>query len=77
MLAEEPGGFIEVILSGARMPSTKDAPAALAMPGFGDRLSDEEAAALASFVRQGWQNEADPVSPSKVQTIRKSLDAPH
>jgi len=69
--AKQPGGFIQVILEGAQMPSTADAPAALAMPGFGDRLSDAEVAALASFIRNAWTNEAAPVDGATVRQVRE------
>ena len=40
------------------------------MPGFGKRLSDSEAAALATFVRQGWGNTAAAVSEKDVAKVR-------
>lgn len=56
--ANNPGGLIRSILLGAQQPSTAKAPSTLAMPGFGQRLSDEEVAQLATFVPQGWSNNA-------------------
>jgi mono/diheme cytochrome c family protein len=41
------------------------------MPAFGRRLSDEEVAALLSFVRSAWGNEAEAVSPEDVAEIRR------
>lgn len=73
VVAENPGGLIHVILAGARMPSTPQAPADLAMPGFGWRLSDDEAAKIATFVRSGWGNAAKPVSAADVAKVRKTV----
>lgn len=58
---------------GAQQPSTARAPSTLAMPGFANRLSDEEVARLATFVRQGWSNTAAAVTADQVAEVRKSL----
>ncbi|WP_115718828.1 cytochrome c [Gallaecimonas mangrovi] len=71
--AEDPSGLIHVILAGSRMPSTKAGPEAVAMPGFGWRLSDEETAKLATFLRQAWSNKAGSVSASDVAKVRKTI----
>uniref|UniRef100_UPI00260A1E5D c-type cytochrome n=1 Tax=Halomonas sp. TaxID=1486246 RepID=UPI00260A1E5D len=54
-------------------PSTPDKPEALAMPDFSWRLSDEEAAELATFVRSAWGNHGDNVSADQVSKVRSSL----
>ncbi|WP_206441563.1 cytochrome c [Amphritea opalescens] len=72
VLANEQGGFLDVILNGAEMPSTATRPARLRMPGFRDRLSDDEVAALASFVRQAWGNNAQPITAKAVSEVRAS-----
>lgn len=69
--AASPNGLISVILDGASMPSTEKRPERLAMPGFGWRLSDAEIAALATFVRQSWSNDAGAVSVAEVATVRR------
>ncbi|MGO1297833.1 MAG: c-type cytochrome [Vibrio sp.] len=71
--AKDPSGLVHVILAGATLPSTPKAPEALAMPGFGWRLSDKEIAKLATFLRSGWSNNAAAVSASDVAKIRKTL----
>ncbi|NIZ03118.1 cytochrome c [Thalassospira lucentensis] len=68
--ADTPNGLIDVILNGAVLPSTEKRPARLAMPDFGHRLSDEEVAELATFVRQGWSNDAPAVTADQVAAIR-------
>lgn len=71
--AGDPTGLIHTILVGAQQPSTAKAPSTLAMPGFGQRLSDEEVAQLATFVRQGWSNRAAAVTKEQVADVRKTL----
>jgi len=68
--AESPAGLIHVILHGADLPSTQTRPMRLRMQGFGWRLSDEDVAALASFVRQGWHNRAASVTAAQVAPLR-------
>ena len=41
------------------------------MPAFGRRLSDDETAALLSFVRSAWGNEAEAISSEDVAEIRR------
>lgn len=71
--AQDPTGLIHTILAGAQQPSTAKAPSTLAMPGFGQRLSDDEVAKLATFIRQGWSNNAPAVTGDQVADVRKTL----
>jgi len=71
--ASDPGGLIHTILAGAQQPSTAKAPSTLAMPGFAKRLSDDEVAKLATFIRQGWSNKASAVTADEVAKVRKTL----
>jgi len=73
VLAEDPSGLLHVILAGAETPSTAKAPSMLPMPGFAYRLSDDEAAQLATFIRKGWSNQAGAVSADQVAKVRASL----
>jgi hypothetical protein len=68
--ATSPTGLISVILHGAQLPSTEKRPARLRMQGYAWRLSDEEVAELATFVRQGWNNKASAVGSSAVVLLR-------
>jgi mono/diheme cytochrome c family protein len=43
------------------------------MPAFKDRLSNEEVAAVATYIRTSWGNDFGPVSSTRVAEIRKSL----
>lgn len=69
--AENPGALLHIILAGAETPSTARAPSVLPMPGFAYRMDDAEVAALATFVRQAWSNQARAVSDTQVRDIRK------
>ncbi|MHC5306023.1 c-type cytochrome [Bartonella sp. LJL80] len=68
--AKDPSGLLHVILDGARMPSTLKRPADIAMPGFGWRLNDDEVAALATFLRSSWTNDAPAVNAAEVAKLR-------
>lgn len=41
------------------------------MPAFGARLSDEEVAAVSSYVRNAWGNSASAISSSEVRRVRE------
>jgi mono/diheme cytochrome c family protein len=71
--AIEPISLIHILLAGSSMPSTHTAPSALAMPDFGWRLSDADAADALSFVRGSWGNDAAPVSRAEVRRVRKAI----
>jgi hypothetical protein len=42
-----------------------------AMPAFADQLTDEEVAAVLSYERTSWGNQAKPVKPDEVVARRK------
>ena len=67
--------FVSVILNGTSSPSTDRRPMHLAMQGYADRLTDNEVAALATFVRKGWGNQAADVGESQVSKVRKHTNA--
>ncbi|MBP2170270.1 mono/diheme cytochrome c family protein [Erwinia toletana] len=71
--AQDPGGLIHTILAGAQQPSTARAPSTLVMPGFAQRLNDDEVAQLATFIRQGWSNKAPAVTADQVKDVREKL----
>ncbi|MCM5704440.1 c-type cytochrome [Larsenimonas salina] len=72
--AENPTGLIHTILAGAQLPSTPKNPERLMMPGFAWRLSNQEVAALATFVRAGWGNTGGAVSAEQVKDVRETLN---
>ncbi len=70
VLADNPVSVIHLILDGSRLPSTPQAPSALAMPGFGWRLSDKQVAELSNFIRNSWGNKATEVTEQQVKQVR-------
>jgi mono/diheme cytochrome c family protein len=40
------------------------------MPGWSDKLSDQEVAAVATYIRQAWSNRAGPVTPKMVAALK-------
>jgi mono/diheme cytochrome c family protein len=75
-LSSDPASLINVVLYGAKIPSTppteewRTLRKWQVMEAFGDKLSDEEAAALLTFVRNSWGNQASAVSASQVAAQR-------
>ena len=70
--AKDPTALLHIILAGAQTPSTAKAPSMLPMPGFANRLNDDEVAQLATFVRSGWSNRAPGVSASEAAKARST-----
>jgi mono/diheme cytochrome c family protein len=62
---DDPTYLITVILNGRG-----------GMPRFDTTYSDEQVAAIASFVRQAWDNDAPAVSAEEVAAVRASFVAP-
>lgn len=72
--AEDPTTMIRIILEGAQAVPTEAAPGSIAMPPFDWKLTDQEIADLASYLRQAWSNRAGAVSPSVVADMRAYLE---
>jgi mono/diheme cytochrome c family protein len=68
-----PANLIRIVLEGARSVATDQAPTAPAMPAFDWKLSNEEVAAVVTYVRNGWGNAAPAVSAGDVKTQRQEL----
>ncbi|WP_367346064.1 cytochrome c [Stenotrophomonas bentonitica] len=73
VLAEDPTSVIRLLLAGSSLPSTAQRPSNLGMPGFAERLSDKEIAQLATFIRQGFGNQAGAVTPDQAAKVRRHL----
>lgn len=71
--ADNADALLHVILAGAATPSTERAPSVLPMPGFAERMDDAEVAELATFLRQGWSNQASAVTAEQVRAVRGTL----
>jgi mono/diheme cytochrome c family protein len=46
------------------------------MPGWNMNLKDQEVAAVATYIRQAWSNQAGPVTPAMVAEIRAKGEKP-
>jgi mono/diheme cytochrome c family protein len=62
--------LVRIILSGGFTPTTEGNPRPYGMPPFGHTLSDSEVAAVATYVRNAWGNNAGAVMPLNVQKTR-------
>ena len=59
---DDPTYFVSTVLTGRG-----------GMPTFANIYSDEEIAAVTTFVRQNWSNDASMVSPEQVAEVRKTV----
>lgn len=71
----DPTSLIHIVLRGGQMPWTKSAPTQYAMPGFDDRLTDQDVADVLTFVRSSWGNKAPAVTAAQVAKVRKDVGA--
>lgn len=69
----DPTTIIRLVLDGVHAVATDARPTPLSMPSFGWKLSDEQIAAVASYIRSAWGNAASPVSESNVRSMRHVL----
>jgi mono/diheme cytochrome c family protein len=68
--SREPTSLLRVLIHGAQSVGTPGEPTAPAMPPFGWQLSDEQIAAVTTFVRNSWGHAAPATSASDVHKIR-------
>jgi mono/diheme cytochrome c family protein len=71
--SKDPGTMLHMILDGAKIAATAQNPTGLAMPGFSWKLSDQDIADLASYLRATWGNQAGPVAASEVKKTRERV----
>jgi mono/diheme cytochrome c family protein len=69
--AQDPTTVVRVILAGARSVPTPGRPTPLAMPAFAWKLTDDQVASVATYVRNSWGNAAPPVSSGRVAGLRR------
>jgi len=66
-------GLEHLILAGGRIGSTPSRPSPLSMPSFAWKLTDQEVADVATYIRNSWGNQAPVVSASEVAQTRSKL----
>jgi mono/diheme cytochrome c family protein len=71
----DPTTVLRLILNGGQAVATDARPTPFAMPAFGWKLSDDETAAVATYVRNAWGNAAAPVDAAQVRRLREKVTA--
>ncbi len=71
----DPTTLIRLTLEGADGLPTASQPTPGTMPGYRDKLGDEQIAAVLTYIRNAWGNSAPMVSASEVRTMREQLRA--
>jgi mono/diheme cytochrome c family protein len=72
VLLDTPANLVHVVLEGGFPPSTAGNPRPFGMPPFATVLSDTEVAALLTYLRASWGNQAAPVSAVEVSRFRST-----
>ncbi len=70
VVMDAPVNAVQAVLAGGFAPATAGNSRPYGMPPFRTLLTDNEIAAVASFIRQSWGNQASPVAPQDVQRLR-------
>ncbi|WP_434777546.1 c-type cytochrome [Neisseria sp. Ec49-e6-T10] len=71
--SDNPTSVINIVLKGHTLSGTKAAPTAYTMPTLNWRLSDQELADVATFIRTSWGNQGSIVQSNEVAKLRKAL----
>jgi len=66
-----PANTLRIILEGAQTLTTPRAPNAGSMPAYADKLSDQQIADVATYIRNAWGNSASAVTAAQVTRARK------
>ncbi len=70
----DPTGLLHLILAGSRIGTSPSRPSPLTMPSFAWKLTDQQTADVATYVRNSWGNQASTVWASSVRKLRHRLD---
>jgi len=69
-----PNHMIRIPLAGLTGPlEVKDQQWNLSMPAMGAALSDDDLAAVLSYIRQSWGNKASAITPEQVKAVRAAV----
>jgi mono/diheme cytochrome c family protein len=66
----EPVNAIRIVLNGGFAPATAGNPRPYGMPPYSPVLSDTEVAAVVTYARASWGNDARMVTPAEVNNYR-------
>ena len=67
---EFPANPVRLVMFGGYPPATQKNPRPFGMPPFAQTLTNEEIAAVVTYIRQSWGNRAPAVSPADVDKYR-------
>ncbi|MNO18528.1 Nicotinate dehydrogenase subunit B [compost metagenome] len=73
VLAQDPATVLRVVLDGAQAVATDAAPTGPSMPSFAWRLDDSQVAAVATYIRNTWDNAAPAVTTQQARAVREQL----
>ncbi len=69
-----PNRMIRIPLAGLTGPVTvKGQEYNLSMPAMGAAMTDEQLAAVLTYIRQSWGNKAAPITPAQVKAVRAEV----
>jgi mono/diheme cytochrome c family protein len=71
--AKDPETLVHIILTGEKTAVTRANRTGMAMPAFDWKLSDDDIADLASYLRNAWGNAAEPVDSRKIADLRRDI----
>jgi mono/diheme cytochrome c family protein len=71
--SDDAGSAIRIVLRGARSVATPGEPTSPGMPAYGRTLSDEQVAAVLTYMRNAWGSPAQAVAPADVAKLRSAL----
>jgi mono/diheme cytochrome c family protein len=69
--ATDPSSTLRIILDGAQTLTTPRAPNTGSMPAYARKLTDQEIADVATYIRNAWGNAAPAVTPAEVAKARR------
>jgi mono/diheme cytochrome c family protein len=69
--AADPSSTLRIILDGAQTLTTPRAPNSGSMPAYARKLTDQEIADVATYVRNAWGNAAPAVTPAQAAKARR------
>jgi mono/diheme cytochrome c family protein len=72
----DPTTLMRIVLTGVRGAGTEAFPTSPAMPSFGYRLDDNQVAAVVTYIRNSWGNNASAVDAGMVKTLRSHVAGP-
>jgi mono/diheme cytochrome c family protein len=67
---DSPANLVHVVLEGGFPPATPGNPRPFGMPPFAQSLSDDEVAAVVTYIRTSWGNRGSAISARDANALR-------